>query len=347
MPNSYFKRVHEQTPTRFWINNPTLQQAQSAIDAGAVGCTTNPSYVSELLNSPDDLRCVLRAVDLLLPYEKDDVVIATKVQRIMVSKLSDLFLPLYRESDGKAGFVTIQGNPFKEEHAGDIIDEGLENRKAGANVMVQIPVTAPGIQAIETLVGLEVPVTATEVMALSQAASIREAYQKASQQSGKQPPWYVNHITGMLDDHFKRVVAANRLDIPVEALRYAGLSIAKRQYKLFKECQWPGTMIGGARKLEDFTELVGADMAITINWEGMADVLLQRDEPVVQRIQADLDEGLTDVLKKSLPDYRRAWALDGMHMAEYYDFGGVKSLRSSFQEGWNQVLALIAERRKS
>ena len=31
----YFKRVHEQTATRFWINNVTRSEAQKAIDAGA------------------------------------------------------------------------------------------------------------------------------------------------------------------------------------------------------------------------------------------------------------------------------------------------------------------------
>ena len=39
MENTYFHRVHAQTPTRFWINNVTREQAHLAIEAGAVGCT--------------------------------------------------------------------------------------------------------------------------------------------------------------------------------------------------------------------------------------------------------------------------------------------------------------------
>ena len=43
MSKNYFQRVHEQTATRFWINNVTREQARISIEAGAVGCTQNPS----------------------------------------------------------------------------------------------------------------------------------------------------------------------------------------------------------------------------------------------------------------------------------------------------------------
>ena len=52
----YFHRVQAETPTRFWVNNPTLEQAKQALAEGAVGCTTNPSYVSKLFSSPEDSR---------------------------------------------------------------------------------------------------------------------------------------------------------------------------------------------------------------------------------------------------------------------------------------------------
>ena len=61
---------------------------------------------------------------------------------------------------------------------------------------------------------------------------------------------------------------------------YAGLSIAKKQYALLNERSYPGIFIGGgARKLEDFTELVGGKLDITINWKGTADVLIGEDRP--------------------------------------------------------------------
>jgi transaldolase len=343
----YFHRVHAKTPTRFWINNPTLEQAKKAIEAGAVGCTTNPSYVSKLFHSEEDFAWVARIIDLLVPYEGNDSILASKVQSAMVSRISELFMPMYRASEGKSGFVTIQGDPFAEENAERILAEGFENRKIGENIIVKVPVTVPGISAIGQLVEKNIPTMATEVMSLAQTVSICEAYLDASKISGKAPLFYVTHITGILDDHFRKTAAERKLDISPEALKYAGLSIAKREYALLSERHYPGIMIGGgARKLEDFTELVGGNLAITINWEGTADTLLAMDGPVVSRIGADVELRLVDELKEKLPDYSRAYDVEGMKPDEYYDYGGVELFRNSFMKGWRQLVDLIAERRR-
>jgi len=104
---------------------------------------------------------------------------------------------------------------------------------------------------------------------------------------------------------------------------------------------------GGARKLEDFTELVGGDLHITINWKGTADTLIEADGLVVSRIEDNLSEEEMQILKDRLPDYGRALEVDGMQVDEYYDYGGVELFRTSFQKGWNELLALIAERRRN
>ena len=57
MDKKYFHRVHEQTPTRFWINNVTMEEALLAIDAGAVGCTQNPTYLWKMINGARKRIC--------------------------------------------------------------------------------------------------------------------------------------------------------------------------------------------------------------------------------------------------------------------------------------------------
>ncbi|OHE65821.1 MAG: hypothetical protein A2Z99_19345 [Treponema sp. GWB1_62_6] len=344
----YFHRVHEETPTRFWINNPTLEQARSAIDAGAVGCTTNPSYVSKLFGSPDDFKAVTRAIDMFVPYEKNDSIVAAKVQAHMVGRLSDEFMPLYRSSEGTKGFVTIQGDPFTETVARKIIDEGIDNRKIGDNVIIKIPVTEPGIEAIEFFVDRNIPTMATEVMGLPQAISICEAYKAASAKSGNKPVFYVTHITGILDDFFKNQIKEKGLAISAEAVKYAGLSVAKKEYALLKERKYPGVLLGGgARKLEDFTELVGGDLAVTINWTGTAETLIEQDKPVVPRIGAEPDAALVAELKAKLPGFNAAYEIDGMKPSEYYDYGAVELFRNSFMKGWKELVTLVAERRSA
>ncbi|MCF7944876.1 MAG: hypothetical protein K9L75_05010 [Spirochaetia bacterium] len=344
----YFHRVRKLTPTRFWVNNPTLQQARQAIEAGAVGCTTNPSYVSKLLASPADRDYVERTIDLLLPEVSDNTRLASLVQRFMVKRISDLFMPMYEATEGALGFVTIQGDPFEEKHTASIVSDGLENRKIGRNIMVKIPVTLPGIKAISALVEQDVPSMATEVMSMSQAVSICEAYQQVSNKSGHHPPFYVTHITGILDDHFKRVIKENQIEISPDAVKWAGLSIAKKEYDLLKKRNYRCTMIGGgARKLEDFTELVGGDLHITINWKGTAETLLEKNNPVVSQINEYPSQSIIDELMEKLPDYNRAYLIDGMEPGEYFDYGGVELFRSSFMKGWKTLIELIEQKRRN
>jgi transaldolase len=287
-------------------------------------------------------------VDILLPYTDDDNELAGLLQRIAVEPLAALFRPLYESSGHSLGLVTIQGDPFAETDAANIVREGLESRKTGPNICVKIPVTAAGIAAIRELVKQNIPTMATEVMGISQAISICEAYRDISRATGNAPPFFVTHITGILDDHFKRVVKEKNIAVSEAALKQAGLAIAKRQYALLKERGYPGIMLGGgARKLEDFTELVGGDLHITINWTGTADILIEKDLPAAPRIAALPDAALTAELCAKIPDFVRAWEPAGMKPEDYYDYGGVELFRSSFMQGWKTMLDFIAQRRKA
>jgi transaldolase len=344
----YFHRVAKETPTRFWINNPTLRQAELSIEEGAIGCTTNPSYISKILSDPEEALRVQHIVDLLVPFIADDNELAGLAQRLAVEPLAALFRPLYESSGGAQGLVTIQGDPFAEKEAANIIREGLESRKSGPNITVKIPVTTAGIEAIKELVKRDIPTMATEIMGISQAISICEAYRDISRETGRRPPFFVTHITGILDDHFKRVVKEKNISVSEAAMKQAGLAIAKKQYKILKERGYPGIMLGGgARKLEDFTELVGGDIHITINWTGTADILIEKDLPAVSRIDAAPEKSLIDELSAKLPDFVRAYDPEGMKPEEYYGYGGVELFRSSFMQGWRTLLDFIAQRRKA
>ncbi|MDR0668805.1 MAG: hypothetical protein LBF95_01870 [Treponema sp.] len=348
MPETgYFLEVAQKTPTRFWINNPTIREAEYAIAAGAVGCTTNPSYAAKMLASAGAAEA-RRLLDRELSPARSGAEAAGALQRALVKGLSDLFMPLYEASGGTEGFVTIQGDPLTEGDPNAIIREGRTARKIAANIMVKIPVTRAGIRAITTLARENCPVMATEVMTVSQALRICEAYRDASRESGREPVFYVTHITGILDDYFQALARERNLNIAPEILSQAGISIAKRQYALLGERNCPGRMIGGgARKLADFTELVGGDLAVTINWRGTADELIRTRPPVVSRIGEQAAPETVEILRGELPGYAEAWDEDGLKPEEFFDYGGVELFRNSFIKSWRELLAAVRERAAS
>ena len=91
MSKGYFERVQAQTPTRFWINNVTREQAQLAIDNGAVGCTQNPSYTWKMLTHETEKVYAEQLLEKILKTEKDDNVALVYLQRELIGGIAKIF----------------------------------------------------------------------------------------------------------------------------------------------------------------------------------------------------------------------------------------------------------------
>ncbi len=342
--NTYFHRVSRQTPTRFWINNVTEEEAKLAIDSGAIGCTQNPTFVWKQLNGPNKQN-ILKKLDSIIKSEKDDNQVQVILQRDLVAKISEAFMPLYSGSNGKQGFVSIQGDPFKEDLE-SLLKFARFNREAGKNILAKIPATEEGLEAIEILVSERIPVNATEVMAVKQALDVCEIYTKTAKKIEDPAPIYFSVITGIYDEYLEKNIKENEIDISSDILWQAGIAIAKKIYWMVKEKNYDvGFVSGGARGLHHFTEMVGADCSITINWKGAADALIEKNPPVVERFLQPTPYSVIDTLVEKVEDFRRAYFVNSIKPKEYEDFGPVEYFRISFENAWSKMLEFIKSKR--
>jgi transaldolase len=342
----YFIRVTEQSPTMFWINNPTRSQADLAIEHGALGCTNNPSYTQKMIDHPEEGAYAMSVLDEMLREIDDDRRAVIVYQQKMVRPIAEKFLPMYVKSGGIHGYVSIQGDPIDDEDPELIVHESLENRQLGPNICCKIPTTIAGIKAMEELIPLDIPLNATEIFGVSQMVSICEAYERLARKHGKWPMFYMSHIAGIYDDYFANYVKEHDVQISPDVLWQAGLAVARRVYNLMLERDYHATFIGGgARGLHHFTEMVGGRVCITINWEGTADKLVDQNPPVVYRLFNPVPQRVIDELMEKLPDFKRGYLLDGLSEEEFADFGPVQLFRSSFMKSWTRVLGLAKERR--
>jgi len=343
MVSGYFHRVAEETSTRFWINNPSRQHLEQGIAAGAVNCTTNPSYCSKLVVSDADY--LHGVIDGVVAQVDDDDAAAEQVYQQTASRVMQLFMPLHQASGGAQGYVTIQGDPRIDEDPADIIRQAMSCRPLGSNYMAKIPVTEAGLGAIEHLVGESVPICATEVFALSQAIRVCELYERAAAKTGNRPPMFVTHITGIYDQYLKAQVQTEGIDIAPEVLAQAGCIVARKEYRVLKERGYQVTMLGGgARGTHHFTEMVGGDMHITINWS-TAETLIAVDGPVVSRIDAHDDPAIVGELAAKLFEFRSAYYEDALPLHAFKDYGPVVLFRNMFLAGYARLLQEIRARR--
>lgn len=343
MANGYFKRVNAMTPTRMWVNNVTVEQARLGIEAGAVGCTQNPSFVDKMFSvQPDVSKELARKI---MAEHTDDTEALIHIQAEMVGRIAKEFLPLYEATRGRLGHVTIQGDPFRE-NTPTILRQAEIACAHGPNVMPKIPVVTAAFEAIDQLAGKGVALCCTEVFALRQALDLGEVVVKAT--CGKvRPVIYLAHIAGIYDEFLGNYVKANNVDIAPDVLWHAGIAIAKKIYEVVRERRYPFEVLGGgARGLHHFTEMVGAEATVTINWAGTADKLEEQNPLVVQRFHMPTPASVVDELLEKLPDFRRGWFADAIEPSEYEAFGPVALFRNTFEKSWKQAVASIAQLRK-
>jgi transaldolase len=348
MNNDYFKRVSTLTPTKFWINNVTREEALLSIEHGAVGCTQNPSYTWKMLTHSTEGEYTKGLLIDALSESDDPNEIQCILQRKLVKKVAEIFLPLYESSNGELGYVSIQGDPIHEEDPGVIIAEGRLNREMGPNVMIKIPATRAGLQAMDVLISENTPINATEVMGLSQALDICTMYERISRKTGNKPKIYYSLITGIFDEYLTKWVSENKIEISPDILYLAGLAVAKKTYQITKS-KWPeiGYIGGGVRGLHHFTEMVGGDVCITMNWQGQAEELLKIDNPVVPRFFNPVPELFIDELLEKVPEFARAYRINGLSVHEYEEYGPVDYFRQMFIKAWLDALKIINEVRQS
>jgi transaldolase len=390
---NYFLAVKEQTPTRLWVNNPTAEEMDLAIAAGAISMTSNPAYASALLRrEPEFMERVINAAwketvagrndaklrptnnppptppergaglsffpslsslrsrdyggvgdgpgvgnNAELSFGADLETAMELANRQLIRRAAERFRPLFEESGGACGFVTIQGDPLKDHDVDWITAEALRYRELGPNVMPKIPVVAAGLEAIARLVAQNIPVCATEVFSLAQAVCACESYERAARPTGKFPPFFVTHITGIFDEYLQNTVREQKIELAPGVLDQAGCAVARREYQLIRERGYRAILLGGGvRHPRHFTELVGGEIHVTMNWNTIAETI-QSGLAVIPRHAAATPPAALAELSEKLPDFRKAFDLEGLSVAEFADYGPVRFFRDMFLKGQAQL----------
>ncbi len=347
---NYFNRVAKTTPTKFWVNNVTREQAQLGIEAGTTGCTQNPAYTWKMLTHETEKEFAMKELKKIMQNNNDDKEVARELQRVLIKNISDIFMPLYEKSNGKYGYVSIQSDPFEEHHWEFIVEDGLKSASINPNIMVKIPATEPGLKAIEVLLEKDIPINATEVMIVDQFVALGEIYKKISSTRKHPPIMYFSLITGIYNEWLRKKATKENFDIDYDILYHAGSAIAKKVYQMNHDCGYNmGYISGGVRTPADFYDLVGADVCVTMNWlgEGSCSQLIDEDGIVESKLYGSIPHNVLDELHGKLKDFREAYWVGSVEPKNFEHNGAVQYFYKSFVDAWQGVLDTIKEERKN
>jgi transaldolase len=323
------------TRTDYWNDSCSIEELQYAIARGAVGATTNPTIVLEVLKKEMPLwRERLRNMVVEHP-DGDEQQLTWMLIEEMAVKAAELLLPAFDHYHGKKGRLSIQTNPTFYRNAEKIIAQAVHFNSLAANIQVKIPVTDAGVAAIEEVTFAGVSINATVSFSIPQALAVAEAVERgmkrrqaAGLESGSMSP-VCTIMVGRLDDWLGVLIKRDQVLINPGAIHWAGIAAFKKAYRLYQERGYTTRLLAAAyRHHLHWSELIGGDIVLTIpySWQKQFNAA---DIPVIERINEPVPEDILNELYEAFADFRRAYDVDGMRTQEFDTFGPtVRTLRS-------------------
>ncbi len=336
------------TPTALWNDSADPVELETAIAWGAVGATCNPVIALAAIRA-DQPRWEGRIAELAeeLPTATESE-IGWKVVEEVSLQAAKLLEPTFAEHAGRNGRLSMQTDPRLRRSATALADQAEYFASLAPNIIVKVPATEVGVEAIEEATYRGVNINVTVSFTVPQALATGEAIERGLQRreaEGKDVSSIgpvVTIMVGRLDDWLKEVVARDGIEIDPEHLEWAGVAAVKRAYTLFQERGLRARVLAAAyRNQLQWTELVGGDLVLSppFAWgqkfqASGIDPTPRIDVPVDPEIIASLDQ---------IEDFRRAYEPDGMTPAEFDDFGATRKTLRQFLTADEELDQLVRD----
>src|SRR5208337_4617122 len=86
----------------------------------------------------------------------------------IIKRGAEMIMGVFDSSGYKYGYISGQVDPRFDENAGEMVKQGVMLSKISPNIMIKLPGTKEGIEAIEALTSMGIPTNATLTFTLSQ-----------------------------------------------------------------------------------------------------------------------------------------------------------------------------------
>ena len=139
------------------------------------GVTSNPSIFHNAIAKTNDYDSALTPL-AWADWNAEDIFWQLAVEDIQ--QACDLFRPLYDETDGGDGYVSIEVSPYLAHETEKTIEQAaaLWERVNRPNLMIKIPATVEGIPAIRKTIASGINVNVTLIFSLARYAEVMDAY---------------------------------------------------------------------------------------------------------------------------------------------------------------------------
>lgn len=334
----------------FWNDSCAPRELEEAVQHGAVGATSNPVIVHAAVEG--DRARWLPVLDRLLvdhPEDTEDE-IAWRLIAALAVEAAAVLAPLHEATGGRKGYLCVQVSPKLYRSARAMIDHGVSLAGLAPNVAIKCPTTREGVLAMEELTARGINVNATVSFTVPQAVAVADAIERGLDRAlaAGTPPErlhpYVTIMIGRLDDHMARVVDRDGLAIDRDFVSWAGIAAFKEARRIFAARGYRSTLLAAAYRHErHWSALVGEGVIQSIPYTWWTRFNASGAAPQ-RTLETPVDPGIVEALLRTIPDFRRAYEVDGMRPEEFGGYGASVHTLRQFLGGYQQLVELVRER---
>src|SRR3989304_4156622 len=151
MTAKYKSPLHETistTPTDFWNDSAAVDELSYAIEHGAVGATTNPTIVREVLHQ--DMKYWQPRISEMIaqkPNWSEDQLTWKLIEQVAI-RGAELLKPVFDREGGRKGRISIQTNPAFYRNASAITEQAIYFDSLAPNINATVCFTVPQSLAV-------------------------------------------------------------------------------------------------------------------------------------------------------------------------------------------------------
>ena len=252
-----------------WLDNIRRQLITSGEmdrlrDEGVSGVTSNPTIFEKAISGSTDYdETLVRLVGA--GREPDEILWELMLEDIRAA--ADVFRPVYDETGGADGFVSIEVSPKMALDTRGTIEmaRDLFQRAARPNVMVKIPATRMGLPAIRNMIGEGVNINVTLIFSTERYDEVVDAFMAGLEDLRRAggdlsrvasvASFFVSRVDTKVDKLLERKIEEASTPAEKERLRglfgKAGIANSKIAYEHWKQLhggsRWESLRTDGAR----------------------------------------------------------------------------------------------------
>ena len=358
----------------YWLDNLSRKKITSGElkkrveEQGLRGVTSNPSIFNKAISGSSDYDDRMKQlVDLgSTPQQIYDALTIQDVQ-----DGCDILLPVYNQSKGADGFVSLEVSPYLARDTEQTMKEARRLYAAvnRPNCLIKIPGTKEGVVAIEEMLYEGISINVTLLFSVERYVEVALAYVKALQRRAAEnkpvdkvisvASFFLSRIDTLVDQQLSHRIVAEAHDIvedrPGILAGKTGIASARLAYQQFKQVfsgpQWQALAAKGAQvqrplwastsnknplssDVRYVESLIGPDTVNTLPDETIA-AFADHGKLKKNSIEDGLDEakGLFAALQKH--------DIDIVQLTQQLENEGIQK----FIEPYNKLMISIAEKR--